>query len=106
MPAWLGRWADAYPMFRNFPAFALLSFVATFALMSWNVIQRTLNPLAVAIISWAGASLLGVGLEFAQLWIPSRSFDLLDIGWTLAGAFTGALLALAIWTIVFKKNGR
>jgi VanZ family protein len=45
-----------------------------------------------------------VGLEFAQLWIPARSFDLLDIAWTLAGAMTGALLAIPLLLLALQKT--
>jgi VanZ family protein len=105
IPAWLGKWADAYPVLRNFPAFALFSFIASMALASFNRKRRTITSLSVAIISWLGVSLIGVALEFAQIWIPSRSFDLLDIAWTLVGAFTGALLAYPLLIIAFPKTG-
>jgi hypothetical protein len=105
IPSWLGKWADAYPVFRNFPAFALFSFISSLVLSSSKSIQRTVPPLTIVIISWLGVSVLGVGLEFAQLWIPTRSFDLSDIAWTLAGAFTGAFLALLPLLLAFQKPG-
>jgi hypothetical protein len=105
MPAWLGKWADAYPILRNFPAFALLSFIASLALANFTCMRRTISNLSVAIISWLGVSLIGVALEFAQIWIPSRSFDLLDIAWTLAGAFAGALVGLPLLILAFPKTG-
>jgi len=105
IPAWLGKWADAYPVLRNFPAFALFSFIASMALASFNRKRRTITSLSVAIISWLGVSLIGVALEFAQVWIPSRSFDLLDIAWTLVGAFTGALSAYPLLILALPKTG-
>lgn len=104
MPVWLGKQADAYPIFRNFPAFALLSFFVSLSLGVLGGIRRVLNPLAVTIVSAFFASAVGVGLEFAQLWIPARSFDLLDIAWTLAGAMTGALLAIPLLLLALQKT--
>jgi hypothetical protein len=104
MPVWLGKWADDYPIFRNFPAFALLSFLVTLLLAGLSATQRALTLLAITIVSAIGASLIGVGLEFAQLWIPERSFDLLDIAWTLAGAITGALLAIPLLLLALPKS--
>ena len=44
-------------------------------------------------------TLLGAGLEIAQLWIPYRKFDLLDISWSVVGALAGSTLSL-LWLLV------
>ena len=44
---------------------------------------------------------LGTGLEIAQLWIPYRKFDLMDIFWSAAGALAGSLvLVIGYWLLV------
>jgi hypothetical protein len=104
IPEWLGKWADRNPTFRNFPAFALLS-AAMFA--GWSLVR----PLpAASDLNWSevfgsninrmlvcalAVGLLGVALEFVQPYfrLRPREPSLLDISWSVAGAFVGALAA-------------
>jgi hypothetical protein len=101
IPEWLGRWADRNPTFRNFPAFALLS-AAMFAAWSlvrplpaapawdWRVVfgANINRMLACALV----VGLLGVALEFLQphFRLRPREPSLLDVSWSVAGAFVGA----------------
>jgi hypothetical protein len=104
IPEWLGKWADRNPHFRNFPAFGLLS-AAMFA--AWSLVR----PLPAALAGeWAVAfgtninrmlacalalGLLGVALEFIQPYfrLRPREPSLLDVSWSVAGAFVGAFAA-------------
>lgn len=82
IPRWLGQWADAYGNFRNFPAFCLLAGVlALIAGARWGC---------------AGAALLAVVVETAQVWIGGRTFDWADIFWSLAGVALTFVLARAV----------
>lgn len=99
MPAWLGKWANAYPTFRNFPAFAVLGFVF---FVAGAVLFRRTPPVFLAVASAFLASVAAVGLEVLQLFLPGRFFDPADIGWSLAGAVAGAVFAFA----VFRSLGR
>jgi len=104
IPTWLGVWADRNPNFRKFPAFGLLS-AAIFA--AWSLVW----PLpAASALNWGevfGANinrmlacawvvgLLGVALEFIQPYfrLRPREPSLLDVSWSVAGAFVGAFAA-------------
>lgn len=90
MPVWLGKWADANPTFRNFPAFAVLGFV--FFVVGIAFFQRV-PPFFLAILSAFSASVVAVCLEVLQLALPGRFFDSADIFWSVAGAITGASLS-------------
>ena len=123
IPEWLGKWADRNPTFRNFPAFALLS-AAMFA--GWSLVR----PLpAASALNWGEAfganinrmlacalavGLLGVALEFIQPYFRLRPGEpsLLDVSWSVAGAFVGAFAAgfafkfLAQVQMLKSKHGR
>jgi hypothetical protein len=96
MPDWLGKWADAHPTFRNFPAFAVLAFV--FCVFG-AVFFRRIPPVVLASLSGLASSFVAVGLECFQLTLPGRFFDSADILWSLAGAFAGAVLPVAPWCL-------
>lgn len=80
VPRPVGLWADSHGIIRNTPAFFAFGLLA-FALLGRT--RRTVVPLAV----------FATVIEVAQIWIPTRIFDLLDIVASLAG------LALA-WIVV------
>jgi hypothetical protein len=104
IPTLLGGWADRNPAFRNFPAFAVLS-AAVFT--AWSLVR----PLpAASALNWGevfGANinrmlacalavgLLGVALEFIQPYfrLRPREPSLLDVSWSVAGAFVGAFVS-------------
>ena len=86
LPRFLARWADAEPTFRNFPAFAALAFVAT---LFFFLLARSVTA-GLAFYSMFLVSLFSVMLEFVQLKLPSRSFDPLDIAWSITGSFAGS----------------
>lgn len=85
MPGFVGTWADANGILRNTAAFFAFGLLA-FALLGrdWRV--------SLALAAFATA------IEVAQIWIPSRHFDLLDIVAGLAGlALAWAVVRLAAW---------
>jgi hypothetical protein len=86
LPRFLARWADAEPTFRNFPAFAALAFVAT---LFFFLLVRSVTA-GLAFYSMFLVSLFSVMLEVVQLKLPSRSFDPLDIAWSITGSFAGS----------------
>jgi len=101
MPVWLGKWANAYPTFRNFPAFAVLGFV--FFVAGAAFFRRT-PPVFLAVLSACSASVVAVGLEFLQLSLPGRFFDPADIAWSVAGAAAGTVFAFALFCL-FGRRG-
>jgi hypothetical protein len=86
LPRFLARWADAEPTFRNFPAFAALAFIAT---LFFFRLARSVTA-GLAFYSMFLVSLFSVMLEVVQLKLPSRSFDPLDIAWSITGSFAGS----------------
>ena len=93
MPRWLGKWADANPTLRNFPAFGILA-VAFYAMgFAWFDPSRGAGQCALAFISAMTVSFAAVAVEVAQVWLPGRFFDPDDIAWSMAGALTGAFVA-------------
>jgi hypothetical protein len=101
MPVWLGKWANAYPTFRNFPAFAVLGFVF---FVAGGVFFRRTPPVFLAVLSACSASVVAVGLEFLQLSLPGRFFDSADIAWSVAGAAAGTVFAFALFCL-FGRRG-
>jgi VanZ family protein len=85
----LARWADSEPTFRNFPAFAVLSFAATLFSFLWT---RSVSA-ASAFHAQVFVSVFSVVLEILQFWLPGRSFDRVDIAWSITGAFAGSVAA-------------
>jgi len=83
IPSWLARWADRHGCLDNIPAFALLAFI-----LSVVFGRRTGSVIAVA---------LALGLEYAQLFIPTRCFDWRDI----LSSELGVILSLGIcWLLI------
>ena len=103
LPRSLAYWADLQPTFRNFPAFGLISFFATFfAHCAFRSLSVVCALSVVALVS--GFSII---LERMQLMIPSRCFEWADIGWSVAGVCAGLLggiFVLRILAIVFSRN--
>ena len=78
IPSWLGKWADSFTRLRTGCPFIILSFLFAFNISSkYN-----------ALISFC----LLVLVEWIQLFIPHRHFDLHDIFWGFAGILLGILL--------------
>ena len=99
IPRFIARWADAEPTFRNFPPYALATLLSTLTALTWirpRTRRRGLLVILGMLCFWA---LLGTGLECAQLWLPYRKFDLLDITWSVVGALAGSTLSL-FWLLV------
>ncbi len=92
MPKWIGKWADANPTFRNFPAFGILAVVFYAAGFAWVDPRRGAGQCALAFIAAVTASFAAVALEVAQVRLPGRFFDPNDIAWSMAGALTGAFV--------------
>ena len=93
MPRWLGKWADANPTFRNFPAFGILAMAFYAAGFAGFDPSRGAGQCALAFISAATVSFAAVAVEVAQLRLPGRSFDPDDIAWSMAGSLTGVFAA-------------
>lgn len=83
LPTIPGGWAD-YDWLFHIIIFALMVVVAS------SLARSFLAPMIVAAVA------IGVGLEIAQIWVPSRTFSLQDIGFDLVGILigTGATLGL------------
>ncbi len=92
MPKWLGKWADANPTFRNFPAFGILAMVFYAGGFAWFDPRRGAGQCALAFIAAVTASFAAVAMEVAQVRLPGRFFDPDDIAWSMAGALTGAFV--------------
>jgi hypothetical protein len=90
MPRWIGKWADANPTFRNFPAFGILAMVFYAAGFAWFDPARGAGQCALAFIAAVTASFAAVAMEVAQVRLPGRFFDPDDIAWSMAGALAGA----------------
>jgi len=93
IPRWIGKWADANPTFRNFPAFGILAMGFFAAGFVWFDPQRGAGQCALAFIGAVTASFAAVAMEVAQVRLPGRFFDPDDIAWSIAGALTGAFVA-------------
>ncbi|MFM8886826.1 MAG: VanZ family protein [Chthoniobacterales bacterium] len=110
IPTWLGTWADANPNFRNFPVFAALAALLffVFSLLPsafYSSVKLKFQPfgLQTALRAAVCASALGVLLEAAQLLLPGRWADPVDVMWMTLGAFAGALITLLL---TFLLSGR
>lgn len=104
LPRSLARWADTEPTFRNFPAFAVLSFAAT--LFSFLLVRSV--SAASAFHALIVVSAFSVVLEFSQFWLPGRCFDRLDIAWSVTGALSGAVAAFFLglaWAGIVVRRG-
>ena len=81
MPRAVGVWADSHGIARSFVAFFLLG-----GFTFWLVGRRFAHVAAVALFATL--------VEVAQIWIPSRAFDLKDIAASVAGV-------IAAWPLVW-----
>ena len=93
IPSWIGEWADRNPNFRNMPVFAALSALLFFVVTLYQPLVTRHGRWRIAIGAFVATGLLGVLLVVAQLLLPHRWADWLDIFWSVAGAFFGALVA-------------
>ena len=99
IPKFISRWADAEPTFRNFPPYALATLLSTLTAMTWIRPHTRTHGLLIILGMLCLWTLLGIGLECAQLWLPYRKFDLMDITWSVVGALAGSALSL-LWLLV------
>ena len=70
MPRWIGKWADANPTFRNFPAFGILAMGFYAAGFAWFDPRRGAGQCALAFIGAVTASFAAVAMEVAQVRLP------------------------------------
>ena len=117
IPDWLGTWADRNGNFRNFPVFTVFAALLFFA---WNLLSpisdirrltsaKSLSLLVSspvvrgpvvlrrAALCFCAAVLLGASLEVAQLLLPNRRADPMDLLWMALGAFVGAITATSLY---------
>ena len=99
IPKFVSRWADAEPTFRNFPPYALATLLSTLTALTWIRPRTRTHGLLIILGMLCFWALLGTGLECAQLWLPYRKFDLLDIAWSVVGTLAGSALSLP-WLLV------
>jgi hypothetical protein len=89
VPTWLGAWADenVNDNIRTAVPFAFLGIITSLCL---------LRVKAPSINLWCSAFqwliLLAILAETGQLFIPHRSFDLMDIAWAAAGSLAGLII--------------
>lgn len=98
LPHRITSWMDAHGVFRNFPAFLLLS-LPVFVLLST---ERSRQQAA-----W-GLALFAEAIEYPQLAMPTRHFDWRDIAWSLAGvgcAWVGVVLATRLFNALKSTTG-
>lgn len=94
IPTWLGTWADANPNFRNMPVFAALAALLFFVVTFYQPLVTRYGRWRLAFAAFIATALLGAALEVAQLLIPGRIADPMDVLWMTLGAFVGASAAL------------
>ena len=99
IPTFVAKWADSEPTFRNFPPYAIATLLSTLTAMTWIRPRTRTHGLLIILGMLFFWTLLGTGLECAQLWLPYRKFDLLDITWSVVGALAGSTLSL-LWLLV------
>lgn len=96
IPGWLGEWADRHGNFRNFPVFATFATVLVCAVTAHAPPVTRYGWLRLAFGAFITTALLGILLEAAQLFLPHRWADPIDIVWSLLGAFVGAAVACLV----------
>ncbi len=84
MPRRIGVWADSHGISRNAVAFFALGF-ATFMFIGRGALLLLL------------VCAFGTAVEVAQIWIPSRAFDVKDIAASVAGV-------LAAWPVAWALS--
>jgi hypothetical protein len=104
MPQWIGKWANANPTFRNFPAFGILAMGFYAAGFAWFDPRQGAGHCALAFIASVTAAFAGVAMEVAQLRLPGRFFDPDDISWSMAGALTGAFVAWLAGLFLIRES--
>jgi glycopeptide antibiotics resistance protein len=100
IPNWLAKWADSEPTFRNFPPYAIATLLSTLTALAWIRPRTRRQGLLVILGMLCLWTLLGTGLECAQLRLPYRKFDLLDITWSVVGALAGSVLSLLCLLVI------
>jgi len=81
LPRWFVHWYNHSGELRNLPAYFILGLLA-FASVPFRFRRLMLY----------GLLSLATGLEICQIWMPSRSFDLVDIGLSWVGLLFALLL--------------
>jgi VanZ family protein len=84
------------PQFGDLLAHALL-----FGTMALTVIGFSRCPRKIALLSGL-TILLGAGLEFAQVFVPYRSYELADLAANSLGGFVGYSVALLLLYVVVR----
>ncbi|PAY17885.1 hypothetical protein CKO51_19545 [Rhodopirellula sp. SM50] len=92
LPNPIVSWLDVQFNFRTFVMTMAVCFVPACLLGAavWDLVRRQFLSAALALL---------VGLEFFQLWIPTRGFSWADVGYTFAAAATvESLVLFGRWT--------
>jgi hypothetical protein len=110
IPEWVGEWADRNGNFRNMPVFAVfaaLLFLVFSVLPSslYSSLKLKFQPFSfrTALRAAVCTSALGVLLEVAQLLLPNRHADPMDLLWMTLGAFVGAFSAGSVSMLLLSR---
>jgi len=94
VPAFVGRWTDRHGQLRNLPAYFMLG-------CPYMAVLGTVRARILAVIL---LGLFGTGLECAQLLIPTRWFDLVDIALSWAGLIAAWVVFEALRWGIYRRT--
>lgn len=90
------RWD--YP--EHFAGYFLLAFLAAL----WRADRNLSLPLTGIIIIITAGSILSVILEYIQLYIPGRAFNMIDVAFNTAGLLAGLLTVYFIFLPALQRR--
>lgn len=99
IPEAIGSWADREPNFRTAVPFVFLGFVLSFGLLR-------LGGARAFMISFVSGSLVLLLAEGFQRDLPTRTPDLGDFGWGMAGMAAGLAVAGSLMKVLGTRSGR
>ncbi len=104
IPSWLGEWADRNGNFRNMPVFAALAALLFFVVALYQRLVTRCGRWRIALGVFIATALLGASLEVAQLLLPGRHADPMDLLWMTLGAFVGSFTVASACVLLSRTR--